>query len=215
MCQFWECILQGDYPTEVLQDSIFRKKHWPGRRSLSVRQENILQVTPSLPSPLHGQMDPRLGLQFSLHIFRSTELTVAGSAQQVELPADLLAPGHPVDHDVGQGVPPLPPAAEAVAVEPDTVEPLKGLLRILSLKTDQISSSPCHCVASDQIYRISLDWKRSIRDKWGTSEWIKSAVSDLSDHLRQVYFLSHHSTNEINFRFPEKFLSFGLVSVEW
>ena len=133
MCQFSECILQGDYPTEVLQDSIFRKKHWPGRRSLSVRPENILPVTPSLPAPLHGQLDPRLGLQFSLRILRSTELTVAGSAQQVELPPDLLAPGHPVDHDVGQGVPPLPPPAEAVAVEPDAVEPLEGLLGILSL----------------------------------------------------------------------------------
>ena len=58
---------------------------------------------------------------------------VSWSAQQVELPANLLAPGHAVDHDVGQRVPPFSPASQAVAVESDAMKPLQSLLGVLAL----------------------------------------------------------------------------------
>ena len=56
------------------------------------------------------------------------------SADEVEVPAHLLRPGHAVDHDVGQPVPAPPPLAQAVAVEADAVVPVQGLLRILALQ---------------------------------------------------------------------------------
>ena len=56
------------------------------------------------------------------------------SADEVEVPAHLLRPGHAVDHDVGQPVPAAPPLAQAVAVEADAVVPVQGLLWILALQ---------------------------------------------------------------------------------
>ena len=56
------------------------------------------------------------------------------SADEVEVPAHLLRPGHAVDHDVGEPVPAPPPLAQAVAVEADAVVPVQGLLRILALQ---------------------------------------------------------------------------------
>ena len=44
---------------------------------------------------------------------------------------------HPVDHDVGQGVPSLPPVAQAQAVELKGLEPLAGFGRVVSLKNRQ------------------------------------------------------------------------------
>lgn len=63
------------------------------------------------------------------------------SADQVELSANLLTPCHPIDHDVGQTIPPPPPATQTRAVELEVVEPVEGLTGILPLQKH--NSSVC------------------------------------------------------------------------
>ena len=63
----------------------------------------------------------------------SSPVSGARSAQEIEFPANFFTSRHSVDHDIGQGWPTFSPSSQAVAVEPDAMEPLQSLLGVLSL----------------------------------------------------------------------------------
>ena len=75
--------------------------------------------------------------QFSHHAgcgFSQSQIRTL-SADEVEISTHLLGPGHSVDHDVCEAVPPPTPTSEAATVEPNAVVPVERLLGVLALNT--------------------------------------------------------------------------------
>ena len=119
-----------------LQDSILRKKHWRTTEGLTVWVGRLMWSSTNTITRWHSRWS---GSPSCSSVFLDNfPLQWAGaqcprSAQQIEFPANFFTSRHSVDHDVGQGGATFPPAAQAVAVEPDAVEPLESLLGVLAL----------------------------------------------------------------------------------